>query len=150
VERNPPPSSELVSRRMRNTPTRDTPAELALRRLLHARGLRYRVDALPVKTLRRRADVAFGTTKVAVFVDGCFWHACPEHGSLPKANAAWWAEKLRTNVARDRDTDAQLIAAGWRALRIWEHVPPERAGELVVRAIAERRDHPAEGRNVHR
>ena len=83
MERHPPPSGELVSRRMRNTPTRDTPAELAVRRLLHARGLRYRVDVRPVKTLSRKADIVFGAAKIAMFVDGCFWHACPMHGSAP-------------------------------------------------------------------
>jgi DNA mismatch endonuclease (patch repair protein) len=142
MERRPPPSSELVSRRMRNTPSRDTPPELAIRRLLHARGLRYRVDVRPLKGLNRRADVVFAPAKVAIFVDGCFWHACPEHGSAPKANAEWWAEKLRTNVERDRDTDARLTAAGWTVLRIWEHEPPEAAAEFVARVVADRRAHP--------
>ena len=105
VTAGPVASSELASRRMKNTPTRDTPAELALRRILHSMGLRYRVDARADPALRRRADIVFSGAKVAVFVDGCFWHACPDHGSSPKANAVWWKEKLRTNVARDRDTD---------------------------------------------
>ena len=139
MEPGPPPSSELASRRMRHTRSRDTPPELAIRRLLHARGLRYRVDARPVKALNRRADLVFGPAKVAVFVDGCFWHSCPQHGSAPKANAVWWAEKLRRNVERDRDTDARLVSAGWMVLRIWEHVPPEMADELVAAVVAERR-----------
>jgi DNA mismatch endonuclease (patch repair protein) len=139
----PPPSSESVSRRMRNTPSRDTPAELALRRLLHAKGLRYRVDARPMKSLRRKADIVFGPAKVAVFVDGCFWHNCPEHGSAPKANAEWWADKLRTNVERDRDTDAQLSAEGWRVLRFWEHESPGAAADLIAQVVAERRTRPA-------
>jgi len=122
---------------MRNTASRDTPPELALRRLLHARGLRYRVDARPVKGLNRRADVVFGPVKVAVFVDGCFWHTCPEHGSSPRSNSDWWAEKLRRNVARDRDTDTKLAAAGWIVLRIWEHEPPEFAADRVARTVAE-------------
>ncbi|SUE27774.1 DNA mismatch endonuclease vsr [Nocardia farcinica] len=83
--------------------------------------------------------MVFGPARVAVFVDGCFWHACPAHGSAPKANSTWWAEKLRTNVERDRDTDAKLAAAGWTVLRIWEHVPPETAAELVAATVAERR-----------
>lgn len=124
---------------MRHTPTRDTPAELAIRRVLHARGLRYRVDVRPLKGLNRRADIVFGPTKVAVFVDGCFWHACPEHLAAPKANAEWWANKLRTNVERDRDTDAKLAAAGWMVLRVWEHEPPEAAADLVDLAVGERR-----------
>lgn len=95
-----------------------------------------------MKGLNRRADVVFGPAKVAIFVDGCFWHACPEHGSAPKANSEWWAEKLRTNVERDRDTDARLTAAGWTVLRIWEHEPPVAAAELVARVVAERRAHP--------
>lgn len=127
---------------MRNTRSRDTPPELAIRRLLHARGLRYRVDARPEKGLNRKADLVFGPARVAVFVDGCFWHACPEHGSAPKTNAAWWAEKLRANVERDRDTDARLIAAGWTVLRIWEHEPPETAAALVVATVVERRARP--------
>ncbi len=74
-----------------------------------------------------------------MFIDGCFWHACPVHGSAPKSNATWWAEKLRRNVERDRDTDARLTAAGWTVLRIWEHVPPEEATEIVVATVAEGR-----------
>jgi DNA mismatch endonuclease (patch repair protein) len=124
---------------MRNTRSRDTPPELAIRRLVHARGLRYRVDKRPVKGLNRRADLVFGPARVAVFVDGCFWHSCPQHGSAPKSNAGWWADKLRTNVERDRDTDARLTSAGWTVLRIWEHVAPGEAAELVASAVAERR-----------
>lgn len=112
---------------MRNTPTRDTPAELAIRRALHASGYRYLVDYAPVPTLRRRADVVFRRERVAIFVDGCFWHDCPEHGSAPKANAEWWREKLTRNVARDRDTDQQLHECGWMVIRIWEHEKVEDA-----------------------
>jgi len=123
---------------MQHTPTRDTPAELAIRRILHAKGLRYRVDVRPEKALRRKADIVFGPARVAVFVDGCFWHDCPLHGSAPKANAAWWREKLRTNVARDRDTDARLTEAGWTVLRVWEHERPSAAAELIARTVAQR------------
>lgn len=140
MERNPPPSSELVSRRMRNTPSRDTPAELAVRRLLHAQGMRYRVDIRPEKSLRRKADIVFTAARVAVFVDGCFWHACPLHGSAPKANAAWWQEKLRTNVERDRDTDERLGALGWTVIRVWEHEPPEVAAQHIADVVAQKRD----------
>src|SRR5690349_17954597 len=101
--------------------TTGTAAEMALRRELHRRGLRYRVDRAPVPGLRRRADLVFTAARVAVFVDGCFWHSCPEHGTYPKANAAWWTAKLNRNVERDRDTDRRLRAAGWLVLRIWEH-----------------------------
>lgn len=137
--RSPVPSSEFASRRFRNTPTRDTPAELAIRRNLHARGLRYRVDYRPEPGIRRKADVVFTRAKVAVFVDGCFWHDCPEHGSAPKANADWWREKLATNVRRDRDTDERLCAAGWTVVRVWEHEPPALAADLIVETLNRRR-----------
>lgn len=123
---------------MRNTPTRDTPAEVAIRKILHTKGLRYRVDARPEKALRRKADIVFGRAKVAVFVDGCFWHDCPEHGSAPKANAAWWREKLRRNVERDRDTDTRLREAGWTVVRVWEHESPKVAAERIAMTVAER------------
>ncbi|MGQ0466544.1 MAG: very short patch repair endonuclease [Sporichthyaceae bacterium] len=133
--RGPVPSSESVSRRFQNTPTRDTPAELKLRRLLHAAGLRYRVDYRPVPGIRRKADVVFTKAKVAVFVDGCFWHSCPVHGTWPKANGDWWREKLEGNSARDRDTDARLADAGWTVVRIWEHEPPDEAARRVKDAL---------------
>lgn len=135
----PVPSSELASRRMKNTPTRDTPAELAIRRLLHSMGLRYRVDVRADPALRRRADVVFSRAKVAVFVDGCFWHACPDHGTSPKSNAAWWEEKLRTNVARDRDTDQRLRSAGWAVVRVWEHEDPASAAAAIAEVVAARK-----------
>lgn len=124
---------------MKNTPTRDTPAELALRRILHSMGLRYRVDTRADPALRRRADIVFPRVKVAVFVDGCFWHACPDHGSSPKANAVWWQEKLGTNVARDRDTDRRLRTAGWEVVRVWEHEDPAAAAVVVAEVVAARR-----------
>lgn len=112
---------------------RDTGPEMALRRALHARGHRYRVDAtLPVHGLtRRRADLLFTRAKVAVFVDGCFWHACPQHATQPANNAGWWAEKLRKNVARDQETDVTLQANGWTVVRIWEHESTDTAVHLV-------------------
>jgi DNA mismatch endonuclease (patch repair protein) len=119
---------------MQATRRRDTPGEMALRRVLWSRGLRYRVDArIPVA--RRRADVAFLTAKVAVFIDGCFWHGCPEHGTWPKANAGWWRKKIEANIQRDRDTDVALLAAGWKVLRFWEHVAPSAAAQCVVKAL---------------
>ncbi len=117
----------------------DTRPELAIRRLVHAGGLRYKVDvALPVVGLRRRADLLFGRSKVAVFVDGCYWHSCPEHGTRPKANAAWWAEKLAANVSRDRDTDRRLAEAGWVVLRIWEHEDPGAAAQKIATLVRSR------------
>ncbi|MGQ0846836.1 MAG: very short patch repair endonuclease [Sporichthyaceae bacterium] len=136
----PTPSSESVSRRMQNTPTRDTPCELKLRKLLHRAGLRYRVDYRPIKEVRRKADVVFTKAKVAVFVDGCFWHNCPTHGTWPKANAEWWREKLEGNTARDRNTDERLAEAGWTVVRIWEHEVPEEAATKVIEALSAERD----------
>jgi DNA mismatch endonuclease (patch repair protein) len=140
----PAPSGPDVTRRMKGTPQRDTPAELALRSRLHECGYRYRVDANPIPGVRRRADVVFARARVAVFVDGCFWHSCPEHGTWPRANAEWWRAKIHANVTRDRDTDSQLGAAGWLVVRVWEHEPAERATRRVANAVARRlRSRPA-------
>ena len=117
---------------------RDTPAELALRRQLHRRGLRYRVDARPVREIRRRADIVFARARVAVFSDGCFWHGCPDHCSWPKANAEWWKAKIERTVRRDHDTDEQLTAAGWHVVRVWEHEDPAAAAERVAALVRSR------------
>lgn len=114
-------SSDDALRRMTRQGRRDTRPELMLRRELWRRGLRYRVDARPIASMRRRADLLFVGARVAVFVDGCFWHSCPEHGTAPRANAEWWKLKLTANVRRDRDTDRRLVEAGWTSLRVWEH-----------------------------
>jgi len=115
---------------------RDTTPELALRRELHALGLRYRVT-YPVPGQRRRTiDVAFTRAKVAVFVDGCFWHGCPEHGNAPRANRSWWETKLAANRARDLDTDRMLRELGWRVIRFWEHEEPHQAAATVRRIVA--------------
>lgn len=132
-------STPGVRRRMQVQRTRDTAPELAIRRLLHAQGLRYRVDEAPLPGLRRRADIVFGPAKVAVYVDGCFWHGCPQHGNRPTRNADYWAAKLDRNRRRDADTDAQLTAAGWLALRLWEHEPPEEAASRVASVVSQRR-----------
>jgi len=119
---------------MRNQRRRDTKPEVTLRSELWRRGLRYRVD-VGVTGRRRKVDIAFTRAKVAVFVDGCFWHHCPEHGTLPKANRAWWTEKLESNKSRDRDTDAKLDAAGWLVIRVWEHEEPATAADRVEAAV---------------
>src|SRR4051794_6211460 len=108
----PPPSSDLARQRMESQARRDTRAELAVRRAVWRRGLRYRVDVAPLRGSRRRADLVFTRARVAVFIDGCFWHSCPIHSSAPKSNTEWWADKLASNVRRDRDTDAVLEASG--------------------------------------
>lgn len=133
----PIPSSAGVSRRMARQRRRDTGAELALRRELHRRGLRYRVD-VPVPGLpRRRADLLFSKAKVAVFVDGCFWHGCKEHKTMPRANDVWWRQKLDRNVERDQETDRHLIASGWRVVRVWEHDPIDEAVTRVLGVLGE-------------
>lgn len=119
--------------------SRDTGPELAIRRLLHARGFRYRANARPLPDLRRTADLVFRPAKVAVFVDGCFWHRCPEHGGTPKSNTDYWVRKLERNADRDRDTDARLGSAGWLVIRIWEHEDPAAAAERVARRVVQRR-----------
>jgi DNA mismatch endonuclease (patch repair protein) len=131
----PAASSADALRRMRGQARRDTKPELALRRELHRRGRRFRVDLPPIAGMRRRADVVFPRLRVAVYVDGCFWHRCPEHATDPKANAEWWQEKLAGNVHRDRDTDARLAAAGWTVVRIWEHQTADQAADLVEAAL---------------
>ena len=128
----PPPASSAAARAtMVANRRRDTGPELALRRALHARGLRYRVDHPLPFDRRRRADVVFPRARVAVFVDGCFWHGCPEHGTMPKANRAFWRDKIARNRARDADTDRRLADLGWTVLRFWEHEDVERAADAV-------------------
>jgi DNA mismatch endonuclease, patch repair protein len=104
-------SSAANRKSMQGNRSRDTAPELAIRRLLHAAGLRYRVDRRPLNGVRRRADIVFGPAKVAVFVDGCYWHGCPEHYVPPKTNPNYWSPKISGNVARDRDTDPSYSAA---------------------------------------
>jgi DNA mismatch endonuclease (patch repair protein) len=117
-------TSAAVSQRMSRQRRRDTAPELALRSELHRLGLRYRLQ-IPVPDMKRRTiDIAFRTAQVAVFVDGCFWHGCPEHGTSPLSNGPWWESKLATNQARDRETDAHLLQCGWRVRRVWEHESP--------------------------
>jgi len=122
--------------------------EMAIRSILHRNGLRYRVDATPISGLRRRADIVFGPARVAVMVDGCFWHSCPLHATQPKANAEWWKAKLARNVDRDRDTDERLTEAGWLVIRVWEHENPEDAAREIMTAVKSRRDSTIAGRTA--
>jgi len=121
---------------MQGNRKRDTRPELALRSELHRRGLRYRVDQKPLERLRCKADIVFRRQKVAVFVDGCFWHGCPDHGTSPKTNAAYWRAKIGRNMERDRLNDAALGEAGWAVVRVWEHEMPASAAERIARALA--------------
>lgn len=130
-----PETDAATSERMSRQRTRDTAPELALRRELHRRGARFFVDRAPLPGLRRRADLVFPRRRVAVYVDGCFWHRCPDHATDPKRNALWWAEKLDGNVARDRATDATLAESGWHVIRVWEHEDPITAADRVQAAL---------------
>lgn len=114
-------SSESRRRNMQAIRSRDTKPEKLIRRLVHAQGLRYRVSVKPLPDLRRTADMVFRPAKVAVFIDGCYWHGCPEHYVPPRTNPGYWSGKVAGNVARDRDTDQRLAEAGWTVLRFWEH-----------------------------
>ena len=133
----PFPSSAGRSANMRGNRRTDTKPELALRHALHQLGYRYRKDyRLDLDGGRRvRPDIAFTARKVAVFVDGCFWHACPEHGSKPRNNEWYWGPKLLRNVERDRANDTALVLAGWSVIRLWEHVPLDQAIATVVTAL---------------
>lgn len=127
-------STEGSRRSMQANQRRDTRPELAVRHLLHAAGLRYRVDFAPLGG-RRRADIVFTRRRIAVFIDGCFWHGCPAHATLPKRNSGYWLPKLRRNIERDRETDEVLRLAGWCVLRFWEHEAPEVVVESVVHVV---------------
>ena len=118
--------------RIRNT---GTDAEMAIRRELHRRGLRYRVNLSISELGRTRPDIAFTRQRVAVFVDGCFWHRCPDHATFPQTNADWWSEKLERNVARDAETIRRLADLGWTVIRIWEHESPIEAVGRIARAL---------------
>ena len=123
-------TERAISSRMSKVRQRDTAAELALRRELRKRHLGYRVNYTVLHSPRRVADVAFPGLKIAVFVDGCFWHGCPEHASWPKTNSAFWRSKIEANRTRDIDTNARLQAAGWQVVRVWEH---ESASDAATR-----------------
>lgn len=128
-------SSAGVRRSMQANTGRDTKPELALRRAVHARGLRYFVNRRPIKGVRRTADLVFPRIRLAVFLDGCFWHGCPEHHTVAKTNATFWAEKVGTNRRRDVDTNSRLSEAGWTVLRIWEHESVDQAADRVTRTV---------------
>jgi DNA mismatch endonuclease (patch repair protein) len=106
---------------MQSVRQRDTEPERALRSALHRMGLRFRVHRRLIADVRRFVDVVFPRQRVAVFIDGCFWHGCPLHGTMARANEQFWREKLDANRRRDEDTDVRLVAAGWMVVRVWEH-----------------------------
>jgi DNA mismatch endonuclease (patch repair protein) len=121
---------------MRANRRRDTGPELALRSELHRRGLRFRVDFAPDPTVRCRVDIAFTRARIAIFVDGCFWHSCPEHGASPRANREWWRAKLDRNVERDRRNDIEMTRLGWAVVRVWEHEAPMAAADRICELVS--------------
>lgn len=131
----PKPSSTEARNRMRANRSRDTKPEKEIRSLLHQHGLRFRVDVSPIPGVRRRADIVFSRARVAVFVDGCFWHGCPQHATWPKANADFWREKIETNRRRDEDTNQKFAEAGWTVIRVWEHEDVQEAAQRVEVAV---------------
>ncbi|WP_078858485.1 very short patch repair endonuclease [Streptomyces sp. NRRL F-2799] len=140
----PPPGSWASSaarrRNMQAIRSRDTTPERLIRSLVHAQGFRYRVAARPLPNLRRTADLVFRPAKLAVFIDGCYWHGCPQHYVPPRTNPGYWSDKVARNMARDRDTDDQLRAAGWTVLRFWEHDPAEECALKIVATVSRLRN----------
>ena len=131
----PVASSSAALRRMQGQRRRDTKPEMVVRRELHRRGLRYRVQ-IAVLGGRRRQDIVFSTARVVVDVRGCFWHGCPIHGTMPKANAEWWQEKISANQDRDIKAERQLEDAGWTTVVAWEHDDAIEVADQVVRAVS--------------
>lgn len=133
------PSSPEATRRMQRVRQKNTSAESLLRRELHALGLRYRIQVLVSTKPRRVADITFVGPRIAVFVDGCFWHGCPEHATWPKQNAEFWRSKILTNRERDRDTDTRLRADGWEVVRVWAHETPGKAALRIAKLVDKRK-----------
>lgn len=124
-----------IRKSMQGNRGRDTAPEMAVRRLLHAQGFRYRVHVRPVQDVRRTADLVFPRMKVAVFIDGCYWHGCPEHYIAPMTNAFYWSDKVSANRARDIDTNTVLRSRGWSVYRFWEHQPPTAVAAEIAEAL---------------
>lgn len=128
-------SSETARATMLANRSRDTGPELAIRRLLHSAGFRYRVNFSPLPGRRITADVAFTRQRIAVFVDGCFWHGCPEHFVEPKSNVDYWRPKIAANRVRDARVSNELAMAGWTVLRFWEHEPPASVSHRIAKEV---------------
>lgn len=124
----------LTTVRMKNTAPRGNAAETLLVKELRRAGVRYRTHVRLIPKSRREADIVIPSARLAVFLDGCFWHACPRHGTQPAANRGWWFRKLRANRVRDQQTTAMLRRMRWRVFRVWEHEPRLRAAARVLRA----------------
>jgi DNA mismatch endonuclease (patch repair protein) len=142
-------ASAGVRSRMQLQKTRDTVPELAVRRAVHALGLRYRVDYPPLPGLRRRADLVFMSARVAVFIDGCFWHGCVEHGNpRPATNGWYWPDKIAKNRARDQDTDQRLVSDGWIVVRAWEHQNATEVAHHIAATVRRRQAAQRSGRII--
>lgn len=135
---------------MQATPQRQTTPEVRLQSMLRSAGVRFTTDARPLPALRRTADIVLRRLKIAVFVDGCFWHGCPAHCTWPTHNRAWWRAKIARTRARDHDTDVQLRAAGWAVIRIWEHAVNPRAIQRILVHVAKQAHGHGPARRVHR
>ncbi|TVR05374.1 MAG: DNA mismatch endonuclease Vsr [Deltaproteobacteria bacterium] len=136
----PDPIDAVTRRRMQQQRRTGTGPEMRIRRALHRAGWRYRVDRPVLEgDRRRRADIVFPRLGVAVFVDGCFWHGCPEHATAPHNNKAWWQAKIAANRRRDRDTDSRLADQGWIAVRVWEHEDVDVAIRRIVEVLEARK-----------
>jgi DNA mismatch endonuclease (patch repair protein) len=125
-----------VRRVMQGNKSRDTKPEIAVRSAVHALGMRYRVSARPLRDLRRTADLVFRNARVAVFVDGCFWHGCLAHHAPPRTNARYWATKIQGNKSRDEDTTERLRKEGWTVLRFWSHEEPLSVATQIAKVVA--------------
>ena len=128
-------SSPGTRKSMQGNRSRDTKPELAVRSAVHRRGLRFRVSVRPLPELPRTADLVLRKSRVAVFVDGCYWHGCPEHRTQPATNAEYWADKITRNIERDAETTDYLQQAGWTVLRFWEHEDPESVADRVQESV---------------
>jgi DNA mismatch endonuclease, patch repair protein len=132
----PHPSSPAASSVMRGNRKADTQPEVRIRKELHRLGLRFRkylaIEAFDIVV---KPDVVFPSHRLAVFIDGCFWHSCPLHGTKPQTNSRYWAAKLARNQSRDAKVGERLSAAGWNVVRIWEHVPVDKAAALIQKAM---------------
>jgi DNA mismatch endonuclease (patch repair protein) len=140
-------SSAATRTTMRANKSRDTKPELSVRRAVHALGLRYRVHIRPLPDLRCHGDLVFARSRVVVFVDGCYWHGCPQHHRAPRANSAYWTAKVTRNIQRDADNDRLLTEFGWLPLRVWEHEDPQLAAQSILEAVRGRR---SAGRHTRR
>lgn len=132
----PKPTSTATVSVMKANKRANTQPEVLIRKYLHGAGFRFRKDYnIKVGKKNLRPDIVFTKLKIAVFIDGCFWHSCPSHGHIPKSNIHYWEPKLKKNIQRDKDTDKALKDAGWKIVRIWEHVPVREASKQIIMTI---------------